>query len=176
MARLKRREEGEVVIERGVPWSRDRAGRIHWWYDDAAEWVAWRSGADAPPLPPGWEPRATRTRTRRLLLRLVPLGVAVAIVILAVHAASPSKKVATNVTQLVGKCVHLTTVKGQPTRATIKQVGCGSAQADLKVTKIVAVDANGHPIGCPAGTTGTIVLPAAGVTHPPVECVVKVSR
>jgi hypothetical protein len=175
MARLSKGEEGEVVIERGVPWSRDRAGHIHWWYEDEQEWVAWRSGADAPPLPPGWEPRLTRTRPRRLLLRLVPLAVAVGIVIAGlVHASGSSKPAATKAPQLVGKCLQVTTVKGQS--ATIKEVSCSSSQADVKVTKVVPAPVNGHAANCPAGTTGTIVLAQAGVAHPQVECVAKVRR
>jgi hypothetical protein len=53
----RRREE---VTYRGIRWRRSVAGTVSWLNDGLGQWVSWYPGADAPPLPPGWEERAGR--------------------------------------------------------------------------------------------------------------------
>ena len=95
---------GNKVVHRGVRWRRSSDGRISWFNDGLARWVAWSPDSDAPPLPPGWgegtgsgdaatEPVATpaappadamsNRSSMRSPYRLVPLLIVVFIVAIA---------------------------------------------------------------------------------------------
>ena len=54
--------EGPVpaeVVHRGIRWRRPEPGRTYWYNEGYRRWVLWSPGQDAPPLPPGWELRAS---------------------------------------------------------------------------------------------------------------------
>jgi hypothetical protein len=157
---------------------------MRWWNDDLNQWVPWRRGADAPPLPPGWEAAgggqggpATNKAARaswRSPYRWGPLVLIAFIVVVAVLQATrgsggQSSAEAKASAQLAGKCLHQNGTSGGHPRYSATAVACGSPDASVKVVRVLP-GTPGAP-ACPAGETG-FSLPYPGVAYPHVLCVV----
>lgn len=171
----------EETTHRGVQWRREAGGRVSFYDQSSRRWVQWRSGGDAPPLPPKWQILGVPTKVTRpgwrSPWRVVPAVLVVAAVLVAVfQAVLPSgnnvAKEARASAALLGKCLEKTgTTDGHP-RYSTSTVPCASAKAAVKVTEVVP---SNPPTPCPAGTTG-LEIPYAGVRYPHIECVSPVSR
>src|SRR5690242_15732927 len=102
--------KGEAV-HRGIRWRRFADGDISFFDPDGSRWVDWAPGVDAPPRPPGWEPRQRRPRPGwRTPWRLVPVAVTVLVVVFALlqvsHPSGNQEKKETAATAaLLGKCL-----------------------------------------------------------------------
>jgi hypothetical protein len=172
----------EEVEHRGVRWQRAPNGAVRWRDTEEGEWVRYRRGDDAPPRPPGWEPRkgllpAGVTVDRpswRTPYRIVPVVLIVAVLVVgAVQALSGSGGQAKAETKaadaLVGKCLVSSGFSdGRPTYSA-HAVACGSVGALVKVTEVLP-GTPGSP-SCPQGTT-PVVLAFPGVRYPHQLCTV----
>ncbi|HET9692052.1 MAG TPA: hypothetical protein VFP61_12950 [Acidimicrobiales bacterium] len=171
----------EETTHRGIRWQ--RSGSAVRWLDEAAGvWVRYRPGRDAPPRPPGWEPRrgllpggVTIDRPGwRTPYRIVPLVVLVAILVVgAAQALSGSggqaAAEASASRALVGKCLtEAGFAGGRPVYAP-KGVACSAPGAVVKVTS-VQPGTPGAPT-CPSGTLA-VVLAYPGVRYPHQLCTV----
>ena len=167
----------EETTYRGVRWQRDDIGRLRFYDADGGRWVSWAPGVDAPPRPPGWDRRrglGTVPRPGWLTRwRLVPLGLIVVVLIIAVIQATRSHgnqvpKEAAATSALLDKCLaQHGTAEGHP-KYSSKPVACTSPAAAVRVVQVLP-STPGSPL-CPAGTTG-VVLPFAGVKYPHILCV-----
>jgi hypothetical protein len=168
----------EETTYRGVRWQRDKVGRLRFYDGDGDRWVMWAPGVDAPPRPPGWERRRRGLGTIprpgwATPWRLVPLGLIILVLIIAVIQASrpsgdPVHKEATATAALLGKCLaQHGTAEGHP-KYSSKPVACSSPTAAVQVVRVIP-SIPGSPL-CPAGTTG-VELPYGGVQYPHILCV-----
>jgi hypothetical protein len=167
-----------TTTHRGIQWRRDERGRIAFFDADGGQWVTWGPKVDAPPLPPGWEPKGGLPRAGwRSHWRLIPLALTLVVVAIAVAqglrsgsgGANAAAKEAAASAALFGKCLAQDgRVSGLP-KYKASPVPCTSTSAAVKVVRVLPP---GSPL-CPSGTVG-VVLPYAGVTNPHVECVAPV--
>ena len=105
---------GTQLVHRGVHWYRDQTGAISFYNTDSEEWVQWRRGADAPPLPPDWTGSSLPGRVTwpkwTSPWRIIPMIGAVIVVVLAVwqvtstSGGQESKETAATAA-LLGKCL-----------------------------------------------------------------------
>ena len=171
----------EETTHKGVPWRRDAEGRVSFYDRSSGRWVAWRSGGDAPPLPPRWQLLGVPTKVTRpgwrSPWRLVPAVLVAAAVIVAIfQATQPSgnntAREAKASAALLGKCLARNgTADGHP-RYSTNTVPCDSPKAAVKVVAVLP-STPGSPL-CPSGTTG-VEIPYAGVQYPHVECLAPVT-
>jgi hypothetical protein len=187
---------GDEVVHRGVRWHRDGAGQLQWYNEGLGQWARWYPGADAPPLPAGWEPAdgpatvkgarerpgllrylpegaMARRRPMTSPYRWVPLLIAVAIVAVAVYQATrpparASRQDISAARALAGKC--LASQGGGAYSPT--PVSCGSAGAAVKV---VAVVLPSREVSCPKGTLVAQVS-RPGVVGEPFECLLPLQK
>ncbi len=184
------------VVHRGVRWRRG-AYHLSWYNEGLGQWVDWCPGADAPPLPVGWErpgegaaaaslsgerPSEGRNAmaaraSMRSPYRIVPILVAVSIVAVAVWQATrpprhagPSDIAAAQA--LKGQCLTRTGDRKGPPVYSPLPVACGQHGAAVKVVSVLVP---GHPGSCPRGSMVVQVL-QPGVLGEPSECVVPVRR
>jgi hypothetical protein len=166
----------EETTHRGVRWQRDHNGRLRFYDGDGARWVTWAPGVDAPPLPPGWGgPRRPGRVARpgwRSRWRLVPLGLTVVVVVIAViqalrPAGNPVAKEAAASAGMLGAClVQNGTAEGRP-KYSAKPVTCTAPTASVRVVKVIPSTPGSR---CPTNTT-PMELPYAGVQYPHILCV-----
>jgi len=173
--------EGTRAVHRGVHWYKDPVGTISFYNTDSEEWVTWRRGADAPPMPPEWEKTAAaKGRPPRPRWtspwRLIPLIGAAVVVVVAIWqvtrtSTGQESKETVATAALLGKCLSRHgSLDGHP-RYSSKPVPCDSPSASVKVAEVLPTTP-GSP-ACPAGTTG-FEIPYAGVQYPHVLCLAPV--
>lgn len=172
----------EELRYRGIRWRRTASGKVSWYNAGLVRWVNWAPGADAPPLPPGWEeqangaatfPRAATPVQRRSMkspYRVIPVLIAIGVVGVALWQANlpPAPATAADIQAaraLAGDC--LATSGGTPKFPDFSPtpVSCSSAQAAVRVVKVV--DKAGS---CPPKTVFVLQVILPGVTNEPFEC------
>ena len=173
------------ATHRGVEWRRDPDGTLGWYNDGLGGWVRWRPDGDNPPLPPGWEAHADavpgRAQRPRLLTpwRLVPLGIAAAVVVVgAIQAIGatghPFARATAQARALQGRCLAVSPASGRSPSYLPAPVPCTSPSASVRVVALVDLG-GGAPGACPAGAAA-LQLSYFGVRPPILECVRPVAR
>ena len=166
---------------RGVRWQRSGT-TLRWHDDDRGDWVRYRPGRDAPPRPPGWEPRrgllpagATIDRPGwRTPYRIVPIVVLLGVLVAGaaqalIGSGGQAHAEAKAAAALVGKCLSSSAfADGRPVYSPTP-VACSAPGAVVKVTSVLP-GTPGSPT-CPPSTT-SVVLAYPGVRYPHQLCTV----
>jgi hypothetical protein len=116
----------------------------------------------------------------RSVYRLLPVLIAVGIIVAAVWQGTHPALKATpqDIAQakaLEGKCLARSGGTAAQPKYSPTPVACSSAQASVKVLKVLVPGAKGQPAHCPAGD-GAVRAVEAAVQGEPVECTAPVKR